>query len=202
MTKNNHAKNAKSKEEVAADLLNGQGEEASKQEASVSSDEEILLAQKDIDDLRAQAAKAGENWDRYLRLQAEFDNVRKRLEKEKAEFQKYAEENLIADFLGILDDLERSVEAAENRQENFEAFLKGIEMILAHLYEILKKRGVVAIPAKGKKFNPLEHEALLQTESAEHADEEVLEEFQKGYRIGDRVIRTAKVRVAKKIEKE
>jgi len=155
----------------------------------------------ELEALRQQAAKAQERWDRLLRQQAEFENIRKRLERERVEFQRYANEDIIADLLGVLDDLERSVEAAQNKQENFEAFLKGIQMILAHLYELLKKRGVAPIEAKGRPFDPSRHEALLQTETSEHEDGTVLEELQKGYRINDRVLRTAKVRVAKKVDK-
>jgi len=154
----------------------------------------------ELDALKEKAARAEEHWDRLLRQQAEFDNIRKRLERERIEFQRYAHEDIIADLLGILDDLERSVEAAQNKHENSEAFLKGIEMILAHLYELLKKRGVAPIEATGRPFDPSQHEALLQTETGEHEDGTVLEELQKGYRLHDRVLRTAKVRVAKRIE--
>ena len=75
-------------------------------------------------------------------------------------------------------------------------------MILAHLYDLLKKRGVTPIVAKGNKFDPHQHEALMQTETQDHNDGEVMEELQKGYALHDKVIRTAKVRVAKKNEKK
>lgn len=164
--------------------------------------ETVFLKREEFEQLKADADKAKENWDRFLRQQADFENIRKRLERDKQEFQKFAHEDIIADLLGILDDLERSVEAAEQKQENFDAFLKGIEMILAHLYEVLKKRGVTPISAKGKKFDPNEHEALMQTASSEHQDGEVIEELQKGYKLNDRVLRTAKVRVAKEVVKD
>lgn len=160
--------------------------------------ETVVLKKEEFEQLKADAQKAKEYWDRLLRQQADFENTRKRLERDKQEFQKFAHEDIIVDLLEVLDDLERSVESAEKGQENSEAFLKGIEMILAHLYDLLKKRGVTPISAKGKKFDPNEHEALMQTESQEHGDGEVVEELQKGYKLGDRVIRTAKVRVAKK----
>lgn len=165
-------------------------------------EEIVVLKKEEVEQLKLEAQKAKEYWDRLLRQQAEFDNIRKRFERDKQEFQKFAQEDIIVELLGVLDDLERSVEAAEKKQENFEAFLKGIEMILAHLYDLLKKRGVTAIEAKGKKFDPNQHEALMQTESDEHDDEEVIEELQKGYTFNDKVIRTAKVRVAKKIDNE
>lgn len=162
-------------------------------------EDQVVLTKAEYEKLTADAAKGQESWDRFLRQQADYENMRKRLERDKQEFLKFANEDIIAELLGILDDLERSVDAAEKKQENFEAFLKGIEMILAHLYELLKKRGVTPIAAKGKKFDPNFHEALMQTPTPDHEDGEVMEEMQKGYKINDRILRTSKVRVAKKI---
>jgi len=138
--------------------------------------------------------------DKYIRLYAEFDNARKRMEREKSEFIKYSNEILLAEFLNILDDLERSVQAANSKHEDYQAFLKGIEMVMAHVYEMLKKNGIKPIEAKGKMFDPHQHEVLMQEETAAQEDGVVLEEFQKGYMYNDRVIRTSKVKVAKKIE--
>lgn len=139
--------------------------------------------------------EAAEYKDRYLRLGAEFDNARKRFERDKTEFAKYAGEGLIVEFLNILDDLERSVEAASQKHQNYEAFLKGIEMVMAHIHDMLKRQGVKPIEAVGKKFDPHCHEILMQ-EPAEAEEGTVLQELQKGYRLGDRVVRTTKVKVA------
>lgn len=159
----------------------------------------VVLAREEFEKLTNDAGKAQEYWDKLLRQQADFENIRKRMERERLEFQKFACEDVIVELLGILDDLERSIDAAEKKQENFDAFLKGIEMILAHLYDLLKKHDVKPIEAKGGKFDPHVHEALLQTETHDHKDGVVLEELQKGYKLNDRVIRTVKVRVAKNI---
>lgn len=134
--------------------------------------------------------------DKYIRLYAEFDNARKRMERERAEFIKYANEGLLTEFLTILDNLELSVNAARAKHEDYQAFLKGIEMVLAHTYDLLRKNGISAIEAKGKLFDPNAHEVLMQEESKEK-ENTVLEEFQKGYRFHDKVIRTAKVKLAK-----
>lgn len=144
------------------------------------------------------AQEAADYKDKYIRLYAEFENARKRMERERLEFVKYANEELIENFLGIMDDLERSVEAAKTKHQDYDAFLKGIEMVMAHIYELLKKNNVRPVEAVGKKFDPHCHEALMQVESSDHEDEVVVEEFQKGYLLGDRVVRTAKVKVAKK----
>jgi len=152
---------------------------------------------KELDDSKS---KLQDYSDRYLRLQAEFDNAKKRMQRQQQEFIKYANEEIILESLGILDDLERSVEAREAKHEDPEAFLKGIEMILSHLYEMLKKHNVRPIEAKGKPFDPALHEALMQVERDDHPENTVVEELQKGYLLGDRVIRTTKVKVSKKKE--
>jgi len=155
---------------------------------------EIEKLEKDLADSNS---KLKECSDRYLRLQAEFDNAKKRMQREQQEFVKYANEGIIVDLLGILDDLERSVEARESHHQDSEAFLKGIEMILSHVYDLLKRNNVRSIEAKGKLFDPNLHEALMQSESDEHEENIVLEELQKGYMLGEKVIRTAKVKVSK-----
>lgn len=140
--------------------------------------------------------------DQYIRLAADFENARKRMEREKIDFIKYANQGLIIDFLNILDDLERSVEAAKAKHEDYTAFLKGIEMVMAHIYDLLKRNGVRPIEAKGKVFDPHFHEALMQEESDSLEEGIIIEEFQKGYMLDDRVIRTNKVKVAKKKQSE
>ncbi|MEW5758185.1 MAG: nucleotide exchange factor GrpE [Candidatus Omnitrophota bacterium] len=177
--------NNKKEDKPEEEILHPQDE---KKLISINEDELILL--------REEAKKAKDCWDKYLRLQAEFDNVRKRMQKEQDLFIKFANEGLIVELLGILDDLERTVEAAEEEREDFTTFLKGIEMILAHLYELLKKKGLLPIEAKGKKFDPSMHEALLVEETDKFPENVVIEELQKGYKLEDRVIRTAKVKVA------
>ena len=137
-----------------------------------------------------------EHKEKYIRLLAEFENSRKRNERERMEFAKYANEGLISEFLGIMDDLERSVAAVTGQHQDHDAFLKGIEMVMAHIYEMLKKNNVQPIEAVGKKFDPHCHEVLMQEETEEHEDQTVVEEFQKGYMLGERVVRTAKVKVA------
>jgi molecular chaperone GrpE len=140
--------------------------------------------------------------DQYIRLYAEFENARKRMERDRQDFTRYANEGIIAEFLEVLDNLERSVESAKAKHEDYTAFLKGIEMVMAHIYEMLKKNGVAPIEAKGKMFDPHCHEVLMQEETETVEDGVVLDEFQKGYRLGERVIRTAKVKVAKKKQQD
>lgn len=157
----------------------------------------ITLKEAEYLKLQEEAGKAKEHWDKLLRLQADFENTRKRIEREKQDFFKFANEGIIVELLNVLDDLERTVELAQSKHQDLPAFLKGVEMILAHLYDMLKEYGVKPIPAEGKIFDPNYHEALMQVENKELPEHTIVEELQKGYLLNDRVIRTAKVKVSK-----
>lgn len=167
-------------------------------EANNNSEKIVSLKESEYLKLKEEAAKASEYWDRLLRLQADFDNTRKRLDKEKQDFVKFANEELILELLNVLDDLERTVGLAQTQHQDLSAFLKGVEMILAHLYEMLKEYGVRPIEAEGKIFDPHLHEALMQIEDKNLPEHTIVEELQKGYTLNDRVIRTTKVKVSKK----
>jgi len=160
----------------------------------------VSLKEEEYLKLKEEAEKAKEYWDRLLRFQADFENTRKRLEKEKQDFVKFANEGIILELLNVLDDLERTVALAESKHQDLPAFLKGVEMILAHLYEMLKEYGLKPIEAEGKLFDPHLHEALMQAEDKDKPEHTIVEELQKGYLLSDRVIRTAKVKVSKRTE--
>jgi len=156
----------------------------------------VTLTEEEYNQLKQGSEKSKEYWDRILRLQADFENSRKRLERERQEFLRFANEGLVVDLLNVVDDLERALQLAQEKHEDFSAFLKGVEMILAHLYDLLKKQGLSPIEAKGKAFDPDYHEALLKIETDEFPENTVVEELQKGYLLNDRVVRTAKVKVS------
>ena len=160
-------------------------------------DKTVLLSESEYAQLLQEANKAKEYWDRILRLQADFENNRKRMERERQDFVKFANEGIVLELLNILDDIERTVELAQSKHQDLSAFLKGVEMILAHLYELLKSHGVKPIDAKGKVFDPHFHEALMQAEDNTVAEHTIVEELQKGYLLNDRIVRTAKVKVSK-----
>ena len=157
----------------------------------------VTLTEEEYNKLKQEVEESKQGQDRILRLQADFENSRKRLEREKQEFLRFANEGIIAGLLNVVDDLERSLQLAQEKHEDFSAFLKGIGMILAHLYDLLKKYGLSPIEAKGKVFDPDYHEALLKIETDDFPENTVVEELQKGYLLNDRVIRTAKVKVSK-----
>ena len=134
--------------------------------------------------------------DKYVRILAEFDNARKRNERERAELIKYAHEEVIIETLDLYEDLERSLEASKKFSADAN-IVKGFELVVGKMRELLKKYDVKPVESVGKKFDPACHEAMMQMESDEHEDGTIVEEFQKGYWLGDRVVRTAKVKVAK-----
>ena len=155
----------------------------------------ITLKEEEYDRLKEEVLKSQDHQERLLRMQADFDNARKRMEKQAQDFAKYANEGIILELLTIMDDLERTTQAAENKNANLDTFLKGIEMVLAHLYEMLKSHGIKPVEAQGKLFDPHTSEPLMQVAS-ELPEHTVIEELQKGYFLHERIIRTAKVKVS------
>lgn len=137
--------------------------------------------------------------DKYIRILAEFDNARKRNERDRAELIKYAHEEVIIEVLSLHEDLERSLDSSKKFGAD-PNLIKGLEIVVGKMRELLKKYDVKPVESVGKKFDPVCHEAMMQVESQEHEDETIVEEFQKGYWLGDRVVRTAKVKVAKNIK--
>ena len=134
--------------------------------------------------------------DRYLRLNAEFENQRKRLQKEKEEFVKYANEKLIIEFIDIMESLERGLENAKGSTEK-DKLIHGMRLIYKQLKNALEKNGLVQIKALGEKFDPYKHEAMMQTPSDDNEEGTILEEFTRGYMLSNKVIRYSKVRVSK-----
>ncbi len=133
--------------------------------------------------------------DRLLRTAAEFDNYRKRVERERRELSEYAAADVLLDLLPIIDNFERAMQAPVG---DGEALHKGVEMIHRQMVDLLKKRGVSIIEARGEDFDPNVHQAVIHEPSAAHRDGEVMEELQRGYRLGERLLRPAMVKVAKR----
>jgi len=183
------------KEEIDQNKKNDPSTDGHEEKKKKTKDKTIKLRESEYKHLQTELA---EYKNKCIRIYADFENTRKRLERDKIEFVKYANEGIITEFLNILDDLERSVDAASVQHQDYDAFLKGVEMVMARVYEMLKKNDVKPIEALGKKFDPHCHEILTSIETDEYEDGSVMEEFQKGYFLSDRVIRTSKVKVAVK----
>jgi molecular chaperone GrpE len=140
--------------------------------------------------------EAQEFTDKYLRACAELENVKKRVKKEKSDWIKYANEDLLKEFLTVLDNLSRAKDLGDSSTEPSQ-WLEGVSLTIKQFEDILARFGVKPIKALGTPFDPSVHQAMSQMESDE--DEGiVIEEFQKGYRLHDRVLRPAMVVVAKK----
>ena len=133
--------------------------------------------------------------DRLLRSIAEFDNYRKRIERERRELAEFVSFEILHDLLPLVDDLERALAAAGGTQ-TVAGYRTGVELIYKQLQELLRKKGVTPIEAKGADFDPHVHQAVASEPSADHRDNEVIEELRRGYRLGDRLLRPAMVKVA------
>ena len=147
--------------------------------------------------LAAKAQEAERLQDRLLRLQAEFDNYKKRMAREKAEFLKFATEGLLLEFLPVLDNLERALVSARAGSANREAVADGIEMIVRLFRSTLDRAGVKPLEAAGQPFDPGLHQAIAQVETADGPENLVVEEVQKGYLLEGRVLRAAMVKVSR-----
>ncbi len=138
---------------------------------------------------------ADENYQRYLRTQADFDNFRRRSRQEKEEFAKYASQKLIEQLLPVYDNFERAMKATKEGGD-IESLLKGVEMIYRQLEQVLDAEGVKPVDTVGKPFDPAVHQAVMQVETDEFEPGTVVEELQKGYTLKDKVIRPAMVKVS------
>ena len=132
--------------------------------------------------------------EKYVRLQAEFQNFKKRTEKEKSNLYKFANEKLFVDLLPLMDNMERALASTENGSDGI---IEGLKMIKKSLDDIFTKNGVEAIEAMGEEFDPELHHAVMSDDSEDHASEHVIEEFQKGYKLNNKVIRHSMVKVSK-----
>ena len=133
--------------------------------------------------------------DRLLRTAAEFDNYRKRIDRERREQSESAATNLLAEVLPVVDNLERALQAPSGPEAS--GYRAGVELIHRQLVDLLRKRGVTTFEALGTDFDPRIHQAVSQEASDTHRDGEVMEELQRGYMLGERLLRPAMVKVAK-----
>ncbi len=165
-------------------------EEAEQTQETVEVDE-LQIAQAKIAELEA---KIEEMDNRYLRLQADFDNSRRRAKLDMEAAQKYRVQSLASNLLQALDNFERAMKV-EVDHEQAKSLLQGMDMIYNGIIEALKSEGVEAIESVGKEFDPHLHQAVMQVQDDNFESNTVVEEFQKGYKLKDRVIRPAMVKV-------
>ena len=160
---------------------------------SVGSDAAVSEAPPDaIAELRREK---DELQDRLLRTAAEFDNYRKRIDRERRDQADSAKADAIEELLPIIDNLERALQAPVGTDG--EGYRKGVELVHQQMMELLRRRGVKPIQSVGADFDPRVHEAVVHEASADHREGEVMEELRRGYMLGERLLRPAMVKVAK-----
>jgi len=154
--------------------------------------EEVEKLKKEVERLSREKEELN---DKLLRIAADFDNYRKRVEKEKEEIFNYGHANIVKDILLVVDNLERAIEAAENHHDH-ESLLEGVKLTLNSFWSTLKKYGVEPLEAEGKPFDPKFHEAMTTVETDEVEPNTVVKEFQRGYLLKDRLLRPSRVAVS------
>ncbi len=167
--------------------------------ANDSSAPETILTAEQFAEIQAKAAKADETWDRYVRLNADFDNFRKRAARDREDGMRSSQERLLNKLLPVVDNFDMAMAATGSAQNTtLESLKAGVQMIQGQLKAVLSESGVEEIDAIGKPFDPNLHEALSQMESADAPEGTVLQQLRKGYKMRDRLLRPASVIVAKK----
>ena len=151
--------------------------------------------------LEEKEKEAKENFDRFLRMAADLENYKKRTAREKEDWMKFANEDLIKSILPFIDNLERAVNHAE-KVVGTEVLTEGIKLTLQQILQTLNRFGLAPFDSVGMPFDPARHEAMIVVETDQHEPDQVVEEFQKGYLLNERLLRPATVSVSKSPSKE
>ena len=166
------------------------------EQAAPATDAALTPAQ--IDELKAQAAKAAEHWDRLLRNTADFENYKKRAARERQDAVKFANEGLIQKLIPVMDNFEAALNSLQaTGGDGAQSLVTGVSMIYQQLKSVLTEAGLEDIESQGKPFDPNIHEAVSQVESTEIPEGHVVQQLRKGYRLRERLMRPATVIVAK-----
>jgi molecular chaperone GrpE len=160
--------------------------------ASAAASDAVATLQAELEKAQAQVAEYLEGWQR---ARAEFTNYRRRIEAERDEIRCRSNESLLLRLLPVVDDFERALQAVPDDLAS-SSWVSGVTMILSKLHALLDSESVAPVSAVGQLFDPQYHEAMMQEQTTDHPDGTVIEELRKGYRIGDRVLRPALVKVA------
>jgi molecular chaperone GrpE len=173
------------------------GDDAAEDLEGSSDGVEDVLQEDDLEaKLETAENKAQENYDRLLRLSAEFDNYKKRTSREMRDMVKYANEKFVIELLTVVDNLERAIASAPDDDKD-DPLLQGVQLTLGEVHKMLERQNVQPVESLGNPFDPNFHQAMMQEESDEQPPNTVLKEMQKGYTMHDRLIRPAMVVVSK-----
>ena len=159
---------------------------------------DIVLSKEDYEALEKKVAERDELHDKYLKVHAEYENTRKRLEKEKYDHMKFANESIIFELFPIVDNFDMALMSMDTAKDKA-AVMDGIKLVQKQFHKILEENGVKKIETEGKEFNPNIHEAVCVENSQDVADDMILEEIRPGYLLNERLLRAAQVKVAKNV---
>lgn len=192
-------KKDKNKETIEKDLEKESEEEVAedtKNEESSKNNEEEIKEESSSNENEESVDENAKLKDSLLRLQADFSNYKRRVEKEKADIHKYAAESIIIKLLPVLDNFDRAFKEVQEEDKE-DVFTKGIELIRQDLDKILVQEGLEVIESDNQKFDANLHHAVFMEENDEVESEHIIETFQKGYKLKDKVIRPAMVKVSR-----
>ncbi len=181
-------------EEMDNHTVDPQTETVMEEAEEVQGENENVIESEGVSKESELEEKLAESENRYLRLRADFDNFRRRTNVEREASEKFRSQSLITDILPALDNFERALKMDAQSDES-KTILQGMEMVYRSLSEALQKEGVEVIDAVGQPFDPYSHQAVMQVEDGDTPSNTVIEEFQKGYKLKDRVIRPSMVKV-------
>ena len=173
----------------------GEWTPSSPDEAEASAAEDTATLAQALEQKTKEAAEAH---DKYLRTYADFENYRKRMQRDVAESRKYANEQMARELLGVVDHLELAIKHATEAGETNEGLRRGVELIYKQLRDMLEKFGVTPFSAEGEEFDPAKHDAVMQEVTDKAPENTVVQVLQQGYLYYDKVLRHAKVSVSKK----
>jgi len=159
----------------------------------------IEIPKKEFDLLTEKSEKCEEYQAKWLQVHAEYENTRKRIEKEKIDHMRFANEGIISKLFPIMDNFDMAFDAME-KAEDKTAVMEGITMVQKEFHKVLESNGVEKIKTEGEKFDPNIHEAVLMVETEEVTDGDIVEEVRAGYMLNKRLLRPAQVKVAKNNE--
>src|SRR3989338_5084919 len=160
-------------------------------------EETVTISKQEYEALKAKHDERDAFYDKYVRAHAEFENAKKRLEKDKIDYARFANESFVIDFLPIIDSLEMS-EKHIKEAKDFKAVQEGVEMIHLQIQKFLKDIGVEKVRTDGEKFNPHLHEAIETVEANDKEESLIVEELKPGYMFNGRLLRPASVKIVKR----
>ncbi|MFC1856579.1 nucleotide exchange factor GrpE [Thermodesulfobacteriota bacterium] len=198
MSKSKKVKITGEDEETGLEDVDAAAAESEKRQTVEEIKDKATVPSLDIEEkLQASGQEAKDNYDRFLRVSAEFENYKKRTVREMEDFRKYANESLLKEMLPVVDNLELAVDSANSQAKDKGSIIEGVDLTLKEIRRVFEKFGAIPIEALEKPFDPTFHQAVLQEETEDHPENIVVREFQKGYMLKNRLLRPAMVVVSK-----